>query len=125
MHLSAMIKLLANRCRFHGSESYVLDLEGKGGKGLQGVSESKALLTIVGKEHTFDTHKDLPISSKKEALLAAKHMKGVAPFAGQIYTAASSLDGGKTRVYFFAIKQTFIDEQCRNSLFILPESYLM
>lgn len=126
MHLSAMIKFLANRCRFHGSEPYVLDLEGdEGGRSLRGNPKAKTLLTIVGKEYTFETHKDLPIASRKEALLAAKHMKDVAPFVGQTYTVATSLEDGKTRVYFFTVKQSFIENQCRDSLFIIPESYLL
>ncbi|REL30229.1 hypothetical protein [Thalassotalea euphylliae] len=124
--MSTLLNLLANRCRFHSSGNFSFKYDGNGiAHQITDESKSKALLTIVGKEYTFETYRDLPIPSRKEALLAAKHMKNIAPFAGRTFLTASNVGEGKTRVHFFVIKEDVAQSICEHSFTIVPESLLL
>ncbi|GAA0353841.1 hypothetical protein GCM10009092_17750 [Bowmanella denitrificans] len=90
------------------------------------VSEhTAARLVLVGKEHCYETTKELPIASVSEAVKAAKQMSADAPFAGKTYYLVESLDQNRCLVTFSVIKAEVFDAIATRAWMVLPESLLI
>jgi len=82
-------------------------------------------IIIIGKEHCYESSKELPIGKLDEAISAAAHIEEVAPFQGVNYYIAEVIDRDKTRINFFTIKQSVYKKFSSSSVVIIPESMLI
>ena len=82
-------------------------------------------LIIVGREHCYESFRDLPIAKTEEAIAAAKHLDNVSPFDGVSYFIVESLAEDKTRIHICTIKQEIFELFSASALVIVPESILL
>ena len=124
--LSAKIKVLVNKIKFFTAQELSLEVSNSNviTFGNEHAIGSK-LISVIGKEHSFECTKELPISSQKEALVAASHMTNIAPFPGKTFFIAEKIGSDKTLIHCFTVKQDIYDKAVQNSLFVVPESLLL
>lgn len=82
-------------------------------------------LMIIGKEHCFETTRELPIGRINEAVKAARMMDDVAPFKGRRYFLVESLSDSRTLVTFCTVKQDVYQKLYTDAWLLLPEPLLI
>jgi hypothetical protein len=82
-------------------------------------------IVIIGREHCYESFRDLPIAKAEEAIAAASHLGDVSPFEGVSYFVVQSLADDKTRIHFCTIKQEIFELFSSRALIIIPESILL
>lgn len=88
-------------------------------------NKNNSPIAIVGREFCFESSIDIPIGQLDEAKKAAANMANVAPFAGEQFFIAKTIDSSTTRLNFFVIKQNVYDELAKLSWIIIPEPLLV
>lgn len=82
-------------------------------------------ILIVGKEYCFESTREIPIGSIKEAINAARLVPNDAPFAGKTYFEVNRIDENRSVVTFCTIRQSVYDDVINQCWMIIPEPLLL